>query len=223
MTITIPACQTSNQTIDLNGKTRKMNMQLLKQWNPKVPYISCVSIQAVSCLRWALEDASHLAAANLNCFVSRCSQEGYRPGQQERRVHLSVLPYFTEWPWHVPALLWTMKVWSRDNIVGPCHFSCRVSQSHCWVWLAGSLTHLCVKSSYMPSMTWNGRCRDFLLFFGQLQEIWNEKATDRASSPGSFLSVICLPSLFPFLHHLPPPHSPLTTYCPSQNWMQRTR
>lgn len=131
MTITIPACQTSNQTINLNGKTRKMNMQLLKQWNPEVPYISCVGIQAVSCLRWALEDTSHLAAANLNCFVSRCSQEGYRPGQQERRVHLSVLPYFTEWPWHVPALLWTMKVWSRDSIVGPCHFSCWVSQSHC--------------------------------------------------------------------------------------------
>lgn len=54
-----------------------MNMQLLKQWNPNVPYISCVIIQAVSCLGWVLEDTSHPAAANLNCFVSQCSQRCY--------------------------------------------------------------------------------------------------------------------------------------------------
>lgn len=41
MTISIPACQTSNQTIILNGKTRKMNMQLKKMESQCAIHLLC--------------------------------------------------------------------------------------------------------------------------------------------------------------------------------------
>lgn len=113
-----------------------------------MPYIFCVIIQAVSHLGRVVEDTSHWAAANLNCFVSQCSLKrdtDLEAGELRSPLNSTWLYWMAL---QIPALLWIMKFEPEIISLDPAIFNAE-SQSHWWVGLAGSLTHLGMKSSCM--------------------------------------------------------------------------
>lgn len=171
--------------------------------------------------------------------------EGHQPEKQESGLHFQVCPYFTEWPqahcvFSLGFRLSSMKCRfdpEMTSLALPFLMPRRSFSLLSWVyWLpntpAGEI-FLQWERRCCPGMTLNGRCLAFLLFFGPFQEEWNEKTTEWASCPGHFLIVMCLPSLFPCLCHLPRLHSPLqnvrqyplhwSSTTPLKTRMQRTR